>query len=164
MRYFKLKAFTLMELTIAMLISAISIGMAFYMLQYFQKLFISQQRKRQERFSYALFRHLIQQDLSAATWLKATENGFICTDDNGDINYYLDPKFIVRNQYNIHKDTFLIKTVSFDTAPKLQNLHSQDITDHVNLRTEFEHTEHPFEYIKIYSAQQLLEIESPPIN
>jgi len=31
----KLKAFTLMELTIAMLISAISIGMAFYMFQYF---------------------------------------------------------------------------------------------------------------------------------
>ena len=38
MKNLKFRAFTLMELTIAMLISAISIGMAFYMFQYFDHL------------------------------------------------------------------------------------------------------------------------------
>ncbi|MND62579.1 hypothetical protein D3C87_511250 [compost metagenome] len=160
----KFRAFTLMELTIAMLISAISIGMAFYMFQYFQQLFLRQQKQRQERFSYSLFKHLIQQDINRAVWLKTSENGLHCEGENGNIDYQFDPAFIVRDQYNNQKDTFMIQTISLDMTPRLQHLPSEDLTDHVNLKIRFENKEHQFNYNKTYSAQQLLQAEPSNTN
>lgn len=145
-----------MEMTIAMLISAISIGMAFYMFQYFQQLFLRQQKQRQERFSYSLFKHLVQQDIDRAVWLKMTEKGLVCAGEKGNISYEFDPAYIVRNQYDNHRDTFLIRTVTFDTAPRLENLPIPDLTDHLSLRLRFENKEHQFDYHKNYAAQQLM--------
>lgn len=155
----KLKAFTLMEMTIAMLISAISIGMAFYMFQYFQQLFLQQQKQRQERFSYSLFKHLMQQDIDRAVWLRMTTNGLVCIGERGDISYQFDPAYIIRNQNDDHRDTFLIRTVTYDTAPLLSNLPSPELTDHLSLRVRFENKEHQFDYHKTYAAQQLMQPE-----
>lgn len=159
MKNHRLKAFTLMELTIAMLISAISIGMAFYMFQYFQHLFLQQQKQRQERFSYSLFKHLMAQDIDRALWLKTSENGLICENEKGIIRYEFDPKFIIRDQYNLEKDTFQIQTVHLDITSRVQKLPSEELTDHVNLTIRFENKEHQFDYHKIYSAQQLVQPE-----
>ena len=153
-----------MELPIAMLISAISIGMAFYMFQYFQQLFLRQQKQRQERFSYSLFRHLLQQDISRSVWLKTSENGLICEDESGNISYEFAPTFIVRNQNTVQKDTFLIQTVNLDMTPRIQHLPSEELTDHVSLDIRFENKHHQFDYHKIYSAQQLLQLESGITN
>ncbi|WP_333888906.1 type II secretion system protein [Sphingobacterium siyangense] len=160
----KLKAFTLMELTITMLISAISIGMAFYMFQYFQQLFLRQQKQRQERFSYSLFKHLLEQDMGRSVWLKTSENGLICENEFGNISYEFAPKFIVRNQNTVQKDTFLIQTVNLDMTPRIQHLPSEELTDHINLNIRFENKEHEFDYHRIYSAQQLLQLESGITN
>lgn len=148
-----------MEMTIAMLISAISIGMAFYMFQYFQQLFLQQQKQRQERFSYSLFKHLMQQDIDRAVWLRMTTNGLVCVGENGDISYQFDPAYIVRNQDEAHRDTFLIRTVSYDTTPRLNNLPSPELTDHLSLSVRFENKEHRFDYHKTYAAQQLMQPE-----
>lgn len=148
-----------MEMTVAMLISAISIGMAFYMFQYFQQLFIRQQQQRQERFSYSLFKHLIQQDVDRAIWLKTTNDGLICSTEKGNISYQFDPAYIIRNQYDHHRDTFLIRTVDYDTRPRLENLPLPDLTDHLSLRVKFEQKEHQFDYHKTYAAQQLMQPE-----
>ncbi|MDR6735546.1 prepilin-type N-terminal cleavage/methylation domain-containing protein [Sphingobacterium sp. 2149] len=164
MKTLKLKAFTLMELTIAMLISAISIGMAFYMFQYFQQLFLQQQKQRQERFSYSLFKHLLEQDIDRSVWLKTSENGLICENEFGNISYEFAPKFIVRNQNTVEKDTFLIQTVNLDTTPRIQHLPSEELTDHIHLNIRFENKEHQFDYHKIYSAQQLLQLDSEVTN
>lgn len=164
MKTLKLKAFTLMELTIAMLISAISIGMAFYMFQYFQQLFLQQQKQRQERFSYSLFKHLLEQDIDRSVWLKTSESGLICENEFGNISYEFAPKFIVRNQNTVQKDTFLIQTVNLDTTPRMQHLPSEELTDHIHLNIRFENKEHQFDYHKIYSAQQLLQLESEVPN
>lgn len=154
-----LKAFTLLELTIAMLISAISIGMAFYMFQYFQQLFLTQQKQRQERFSYSLFKHLLQQDIDRAVWLKSDANGLICVDGKGRISYEFDSHYIVRHQYESHRDTFRIVTIDFDTTAQLENLPMDDLTDHLSLKVRFENNEHRFDYHKTYSAQQLMQPE-----
>ncbi|MCW8311106.1 type II secretion system GspH family protein [Sphingobacterium sp. InxBP1] len=159
MRNRKLKAFTLLELTIAMLISAISIGMAFYMFQYFQQLFLAQQKQRQERFSYSLLKHLLQQDIDRAVWLKSDVNGLICVSGKGRISYEFDAQYIVRHQYDSHQDTFQIATIDFDTTARLENLPMDDLTDHLSLRIKFEDNEHRFEYNKTYSAQQLIQPE-----
>ncbi len=164
MKTLKLKAFTLMELTIAMLISAISIGMAFYMFQYFQQLFLQQQKQRQERFSYSLFKHLLEQDIDRSVWLKTSENGLICENEFENISYEFAPKFIVRNQNTVEKDTFLIQTVNLDTTPRIQHLPSEELTDHIHLNIRFENKEHQFDYHKIYSAQQLLQLDSEVTN
>lgn len=153
-----------MELTIAMLISAISIGMAFYMFQYFQHLFLQQQKQRQERFSCSLFKHLLTQDIDKSVWLKTSENGLICESEQGNISYEFTPKFIVRDQFGLQKDTFLIQTINLDMTPRIQGLPSEELTDHVNLNIRFENKEHQFDYLKIYSAQQLVQLEPEDHN
>ena len=149
-----------MELTIAMLISAISIAMAFYMLQYFQQLFLQQQKQRQERFSFSLFKHLIGQDIDKADWIKTVENGIVCEGKNGSISYLFDPVFIVREQYTAQKDTFFIQTVDLDLSPQLQHLPIPQITDHIYLKVKFNHQDHQLIYHKTYSAKQLMQTEA----
>lgn len=154
----KLKAFTLMELSIAMLIAAICIGMAFYMFQFFQKLYLDQQHEKQEQFSFALFQHLLKRDMQQATAIFYEESELVLQDTTGTIRYQFDPKYIIRDHYQQHTDTFNLKMIAVDGFYRQMARPSPSCIDELHFTIAFDKNEHSFIFDKKYAALELMHI------
>lgn len=154
----KLKAFTLMELSIAMLIAAICIGMAFYMFQFFQRLYLSQQREKQEQFSFSLFQHLLKKDMDQAQAVFYAENELQLLDSAGTIRYIFTENHIARDHYQQQTDTFNFKISAIDGLYRNASRPSPTCIDEFQVTVTYGKEEHTFILDKKYAAQQLMQI------
>lgn len=153
----KLKAFTLMELSIAMLIAAICIGMAFYMFQFFQRLYLSQQREKQEQFSFSLFQHLLKRYGPGPSSFYA-ENELQLLDSAGTIRYIFTENHIARDHYQQQTDTFNFKISAIDGLYRNASRPSPTCIDEFQVTVTYDKEEHTFILDKKYAAQQLMQI------
>ncbi|UIR54618.1 prepilin-type N-terminal cleavage/methylation domain-containing protein [Sphingobacterium sp. SRCM116780] len=154
----RLKAFTLMEISIALLISAICIGMAFYMFQFFQQLYLKQQQDKQARFAFSLLQHLIKKDLAQANAAYYAENQLQLVDSLGSIRYTFDQQHILRDHYQQHTDTFNLHLIAVEGKYIEPTPPSSTCIDQLQLRVDFEKSTHTFIFEKKYAATQLMQI------
>lgn len=154
----KLKAFTLMELSIAMLIAGICIGMAFYMFQFFQQLYLGQQREKQEQFTFTLFQHLLKKDMQQAQAVFYEENQLQLLDSIGIIHYVFSENQILRDHYQQQTDTFNLKVTTVDGLYRNASRPSATCIDEFHLTVAFDKEEHSFILDKKYAALQLMKI------
>jgi len=102
----KLPAFTLMELTIAMLIAAVLLGLAFRVLGGFTTLFSEQQRQKTEGYEQDLLPHRLRQDFFRADSVLYGEPQLELYDSIGVIRYTFADTVVLRDQYALRTDTF----------------------------------------------------------
>jgi Tfp pilus assembly protein PilE len=106
----KLKSFTIVELTVSLLIGAIVIGIAYYTLLLFMNQYKAQQGKSNLIREYLLFRKAIDADIDHYDFMTDSASFIIFKNLNFSnmVQYNFDGNFIVRNSLNSN-DTFYIK-------------------------------------------------------
>jgi type II secretory pathway pseudopilin PulG len=155
----KIKAFTLMEVTVAMVLAAISIGISFTVYQLLSKAYRQYDTKNRLIAELVQLDQLLKKDISAADKVFTEMGNLICQQKEKVVIYSFTDEYITRNQESLHTDSFFIRNgsllLSFEDVP----LESDRTVDQVEFDVQFFENYIPRKYTKFYSAQQLMNME-----
>jgi hypothetical protein len=153
----KIPAFTLMEVTVSMLIAAIAIAITYTAAHIVTVTYGDYQKKQDHVAEFALLDKLLKQDFSRPGKIVKSGNGLRVETVNGTILYEFTEGHIVRAQYALSTDTFKLdpKTIRF-SFEKEDTVEGQNI-DQLELQTVLEKEEINLIYKKTYSAQDLIQ-------
>lgn len=115
----RLKAVTVIELAIALLISAIVIGVAYNSMDVFERLYHRFQANNDKNYQLVVFNKIIKSDLDKADVIYKNGSGILLKKKEVDwIIYEWYPDYILRNKIHSDSDTFylqsLLSKVSFN--------------------------------------------------
>lgn len=102
MRYTKLKSFTLSEMLVVMIITAIVVGMAFSVLSLVQKQIRNIQKNFDRTTVMSLFEQCLWQDLNGYNSVVFQNEGITMTSDIDTMQYSFKESFVLRNKDTIH--------------------------------------------------------------
>lgn len=109
MKHRKLKAFTIMELMVALVLTALVIAVAFTVFSLSTKQFTLLTKRFEVDNEYTLLQYTLQLDMQHADYLSLNENGFKCVNNNDQINYLLLDSIILRQHLSGTVDSFYFK-------------------------------------------------------
>ncbi|NDI98164.1 hypothetical protein GWA97_03660 [Flavobacterium sp. LaA7.5] len=98
----KVKSFTLSEMLVVMIITAIVVGIAFSVLSLVQKQIRTVERNFAKTTEISLFEQRLWQDFNSHNTIKAIDNKVICTSDIDTVTYSFNPEYLLRNADTIH--------------------------------------------------------------
>ncbi|PRD46269.1 PulJ/GspJ family protein [Sphingobacterium haloxyli] len=150
------KAFTLLEMTIAMLIAAVCMGIAFYVLRTFTQMGEAQQREKQTAFQLQLFQHRMQREFMEADEIRFIDNTLILNQSNRQTQYIILDSALIRTQQDIATDTLYGKPEHL-TIAYMRDL-PQEIVEACQFELQTGNGRYPFVFRKEYSAENLINL------
>lgn len=152
----KIKAYTLMEVTVAMLLSAICISIcytAYGLIGDYYRVF---HQKNQVADQVLFLRHALEKDFLKSSMILKQENGFELQVDTTKIIYAFDEQSIVRKYGVVRIDTFKLATKELLTLFEGKEGLAQDTIDEVHLKIFLDQqTLTNIQLHKLYSAKDL---------
>jgi len=164
----RVKAFTIMEISIVMLISAIVIGIAYTAFNIINQSYSSFQHKNEDIAVLVRLDELLRKDFSRANTISRTTNGIFVKTGIDSVTYEFEPDFTVRISTII--DTFKLNVqdvvTTFETSPitAISPVTEQNRIDELNFSILFENEKIPYYYHKQYSSSNLIERNPNAIN
>jgi type II secretory pathway component PulJ len=165
-RNHKLPAFTIMEVTIAMLVSAILIAIVYTAFAIVSRSYSGFVFKNEEAAGLVQLDLLLKRDFRRADLITRTDSGIVLKNDKDVTRYMFETNDIVR--INGITDTFKVKT---DHTAMLFEQQAVDITsdkpalvDELNLDLVFQNEKIRLRYYKPYSAVNLFEQDTHANN
>ncbi|WP_156308948.1 prepilin-type N-terminal cleavage/methylation domain-containing protein [Sphingobacterium endophyticum] len=153
-----LSAFTLMELTIAMLISAICLGIAFFILNSFYKFGTVQQKERTENLNVSHFYHHMNKEIRNADEAYFLDNVVLLKRNDYISQYIIMDSLIIRKQGDMITDSLL--SVIEDIQPEFVKSMDNGLIKSINITLKTKNRLIPFVLSKDYSAEQLIKISN----
>jgi hypothetical protein len=156
----KLKAYTLLELTIAMLLTGLVISITYASYNLIVKSHLSFSKKNNELTVLTTLDYLLKKDIAQAVLITKTATGIILIKRDVRVHYQFQPDFIVR--VTTRSDTFKVKTddiiATFEGTPVNDNPEPQklDHIDELQFNVHFHQEKIPYIYHKVYSAVNLI--------
>lgn len=153
----KIKAYTLLEVTIAMLLSAICIAICYSAYDIVGKYYASFQQKNQTADVVLSLRHVMQRDfLKSNTVLKSEEGVELQLDDSSKIYYIFNSDAILRKMNEAHTDTFKLKSNEVNFFFEGHEVIEPDTIDELRFKMILDQrTAVPIQLNKTYSAANL---------
>jgi prepilin-type N-terminal cleavage/methylation domain-containing protein len=160
----RIKAFTLIELTVVMLISGFLFGIAYLSLRIFQKRYQQFEASTTQLLEVSQAEHLLFQDFAKATCVEAEEQILHFSHDSTQVNYHFSDEYLLRQQLSL-MDTFHLSC----RPRKLyllgkELLNGRGLVDELVFDCEVQGEVLNFHFQKRYAAQQLLHHEASSIN
>ena len=158
----KLPAFTLMEVTIAMLLTSIVVGITYTAYRIVSRSYLDYAKKQETLATFLTADKLLKQDFLQAQEILKTgemgnEEGLQLKMPHGLITYRFNENYLLRDQFALRVDTFklLVKMPDFS----FENLASEEggRVDRLHFETRLEGMPLLLNYKKLYSAQDLFE-------
>ena len=145
-----------MELTIAMLISAICLGIAFFILNSFYKFGLVQQKERTEDLNISHFYHLMSKEILNADVAYFLDNSIVFKRDDYVSEYMLKESLMIRKQGELTTDTLYgeIKDIQVEFVKDMNDKLIQSIS----MTLEIKNRLIPLTLSKDYSAEQLINL------
>lgn len=155
----KLKAFTLIEVLVTMLLTTIIIGIIYYAYEVVQKQFIHNKTNDEGITQLSMLNYLLEKDFNESAEVIAANNGItFLYNDLKSINYEFDEEYILRNTENV-TDTFKI-AVENATQLFLESLVNKgDLVDRLEMDLKYSKESLYFVYTKEYASDILLQLE-----
>lgn len=162
---YQVKAFTIMEVTITMLVAAIVIGITYTAYTIISRSFIDFKSKNEDIALIARIDHLVKRDFEQADLIVTDESG-VSIQKLGlmPVHYEFNPSYIVRR--SVVADTFKVNNTDiktfFEHREKSPNNDSDpsDVAgnriDELSFTITYKDDLIPFHYVKTYSAVNLL--------
>lgn len=155
---YRLRAYTLLELTIAMVITAICFGIGYRLVATFQRIWVTQQEQKLRDYSLNRSYKLLWNDLDRAGSVQGHADGFVLSDSIGDIHYTWQDSLLLREQYGLRLDTLPVvvsawEVVEMEFAP--------DLVGQIRLEVRHGQQELGLSLSKTYSAEELLSLNRP---
>lgn len=151
----KVPAFTLMEVTIAMLIAAIAIGITYAAYHIVSGTYINYTRKQDRVATFTVVDQLLKKDFLLADQIIRSADGINIQDQQGTISYQFKDTYILRYQYALQTDTFKLQVKSPGFSFENNLAEEESPVDQLSFDTQLEGETIPLVYQKIYSAQTL---------
>jgi Tfp pilus assembly protein PilE len=168
MNKYKVRAFTIMELTVAMLLAAIVIGITYAAYSIISQSYIVYHNKNEDMAGLVRLDELLKKDFSHADTISKVENGIVCTIDTASITYEFQPDYVVRHSTII--DTFKLKTAEINTLfenqliTEINSIAEQNRLDELDITVLFYAEKIPYYYHKQYSSASLAERNPNAVN
>jgi type II secretory pathway component PulJ len=164
----KVKAFTIMEITVAMLLAAIVIGITYAAYSIISQSYMAYHNKNEDMEGLVRLDELLRRDFSHADTISKVENGILCKIDTESISYEFQPDYVVRHSTII--DTFKLKTSGINTlfenqpVAEINSMAEQNRLDELDLTVLFHDEKIPYYYHKQYSSANLAERNPNALN
>lgn len=154
----KINAYTLMEVTVAMLLSAICIGIAYSAFDIIGNYYRTFQQKNEKADALLSIREVLSKDFQKSKLVMNTPDGILLEQDSVNINYVFEADRILRQIPSLRTDTFKVvwkdKYAGFEGNEVLE----PDTIDLLKLKiTLDQHSLVPLTFYKHYSAQNLFQ-------
>lgn len=151
----KIPAFTLMEVTIAMLIAAIAIGVTFTAYRIVSGSYIGFSKKQEELAGFARLDQLLKKDFVQAERIVKSTDGLVVQMETGLIRYELAEGFVLRDQFSLRTDTFKLPVTKSGFFFEQGAVGEGAMIDQFTFETSVQGQTVPLHYHKLYSAQDL---------
>ena len=164
----KVKAFTIMELTIAMLISAIAIGITYSIFLIVSHSYQSYLTKTAQVATAQRLDAVLQRDFDRGALILKDTSGVRIQLPSGQVKYQFDTAFVIRKTAT--NDTFKVKTdsVTFSFEGKELTANgeagAQNPLDELYLSVILEKQKITYHYHKVYSSANLINIDANAIH
>jgi type II secretory pathway component PulJ len=164
----KIQAFTIMEVTITMLISALVIGITYTAFSIITRSYHSFDSKHQDMAVVLRLDELLQKDFNHAEIVLKDTDGIALRDSSRTIKYRFNQDYILR--VGITVDTFKVKSDSVSTIFENNTVNetgpSQEANrlDELGLNIILQNEKIPYHYHKIYSSANLINRNPNAVN
>jgi len=164
----KVKAFTILEVTIAMLIAGLLIAITYTSYSIIIKSYKSFTAKNQNIAVLVSLDHVLRRDFDRADMVLKTSNGIALKNSSQVITYTFSPDFVTRETGKI--DTFKVQAqemkAGFENIPveELQTTGEQNRLDELAFILIFQNEKIPFHYRKLYSSDNLIKRNPNAVN
>jgi Tfp pilus assembly protein PilE len=164
----KVKAFTIMEVTITMLITGLIIGITYTSYSIVIKSYRSFTTKNDNMAVLVSLDHILKRDFDRADSILKDSAGITIKRNDVFIKYVFMPDFIVRN--SVRTDTFKIQTqdvtTTFENVPiiEMQTAAEQNRIDGLDFTLVFQNEKIPYHYRKLYSSENLIQRNPNAVN
>jgi hypothetical protein len=164
----RVKAFTILEVTITMLVAALVMGINYSVYSIIIKSYGIFNKKNEDMAVVVRLDEWLKKDFSRADIVLKDTAGIALNTADRHIKYRFDPDFIVRVE--IRSDTFRVKTdslvTSFESLPINENgpAAEQNRLDDLDLVILFQGEKIPYHYHKQYSSANLINRNANAVN
>ena len=156
----KVKAFTIIEVTIAMLITGLLIAITYTSYSIIVKSYQAFSTKHEDLVVLNNIDHLLKRDFFKAEIIYKTNDGIELKQNNVIIAYEFKPDYVVRHTVRI--DTFKVQTqaliTTFENLPinDVQDTEEQNWIDGLSFMLVYKNEQIPYIYHKMYSSVNLI--------
>jgi len=164
----RLKAFTILEVTITMLVAALVMGITYSAYSIIIKSYGAFNKKNQDMAVIVRLDEWLKKDFSSAEIILKDTVGIAMNSTDRHIKYRFDPDLIIRTE--IRSDTFKVKTdslvLSFEGLPinEYSLTDEQNRLDDLDLVILFQGEKIPYHYHKQYSSVNLINRNANAVN
>jgi Tfp pilus assembly protein PilE len=151
----KIKAYTLMEITIAMLLSAVCISMCYSAYGIITGYYKEFGRKNEASAALSSLKQVLARDFLNSKHALREENKIILLSDSITIAYGFESEWITRDLNQQHIDTFKVKSSTLTAYFEHLEVLSADTIDQVSFNVILSHKTVPIQVRKVYSAENL---------
>jgi len=160
----QVKAFTLLEITLAMLISAIVLGIAYSAFSIVTKSLTRFEKRNEALATLNRLDELLRKDFYRSDYIGVDSLGIrFVRDSTKVIRYCLIPHFLIRKFDRV--DSFPVEIPSFTPSFEGTELQAEEISGHsredfrvdgLSVKVLLDSDTIPYRYTKVYSAQDLI--------
>jgi hypothetical protein len=164
----RIPAFTMMEVTIAMLLSTIVIGITYTVFSIITRSYHSYNLKHEEMATVLRLDELLQKDFDRAEIVLKDTDGIAMQNKDGLTRYRFYGDYILR--VGLSTDTFKVKNDSVITSFESQVISSversaeQNRLDELDIQFTLQKEKIPYYYRKIYSSENLINRNPHAVN
>ncbi len=152
----KVSAFTLMEITVAMLISGLVITICYTAYGLIQGYYIRFGEKNKTSSMVLDLKHVLEKDFLKAVHIIRTEEGIVVQQDSLTVDYTFNNKQIFRQIKDLHTDTFAMPAQKVDFYFEGREANVADTVDQINLILQMnKDIQVPLQMNKQYSSADL---------
>ncbi|HEY2582443.1 MAG TPA: hypothetical protein VGI43_11590 [Mucilaginibacter sp.] len=164
----RVKAFTILEVTITMLIAGLLIGITYMSYSIIVKSYHSFTLKNDEMTILVSLDHLLKRDFERAEIIVKDQDGIVLTSNDKVIKYKFKADYIIRSGAKI--DTFKVQTQNVSTTfenveiSEVQETGEQNRIDELGFTILFQDQKIPYHYHKLYSSVNLIQRNPNAVN
>lgn len=157
----RVKAFTIMEVSITMLLAAILIGITYTAYSIVSKSYLSFNAKNGEMATLERLDELLKKDFRNAEIVQKDSGGIAFQSPDYSIRYEFDPAYILR--ISTITDTFRVSTENINTTFEGQAVNEVNPSGELNRLDElqfdllYQNKKIPYHYFKQYSSSNLIQ-------
>lgn len=151
----KIKAYTLLEVTIAMLLSAICITICYTVYGIVTSYYITFHEKNEVADGIMSLKYSLAHDFSKGKYVFKSDSGLTVQVDTTKIFYSFSNQQVLRKMNELHTDTFKVQAGLLLTYFENVEVNSADTIDQINFSVLLKGTIIPIQVNKYYSATDL---------
>lgn len=164
----RIKAFTIMEVTVTMMVAAILMGITYTTYSIVSRSYLSFNTKNKDMAELELLDRLLKRDFDRGEVILKETDGIIIKNTDRMVTYEFSPDYITRNSGIT--DTFKVKTEGLSTSFEGQPVDEtglsgeQNRLDDLSFNLIFQNEKIPYHYYKQYSSVNLIQRNPDAVN